>query len=109
MHAPGSVTDENPIKVDSQILSVHVEPEMSEPITVPVTFTFANDDVSIPVYNAICYVVSNDFQHLSDSMLNKNNLYSHLTTKVNRQFIIFFFQMTRANLPHDCAYWNATV
>lgn len=41
------VTDENPIKVDSQILSVHVEPELPQPIKIPVSFTFANDDVSL--------------------------------------------------------------
>ena len=39
--------DENPIKVDSQILSVHVEPELPQPIKTPVSFTFANDDVSL--------------------------------------------------------------
>ena len=48
MQEPGvDVMDENPVKVDSQVLSVHVEPELPQPIKVPVSFTFANDDVSL--------------------------------------------------------------
>jgi len=48
-----NVIDENPIKVDSQILTVHVDPEISQPMKLPVTMTFANDDVMLICFSSI--------------------------------------------------------
>lgn len=38
--------DEDPIKVDSQLLSITMEPDLPKPLKTPIVMTFANDDVS---------------------------------------------------------------